>query len=177
MPCSKSELKSARLWRERNPDKVKAATRKWKTANPDAIALINARSYANHREKRIAYQRQWYLANKESIDQTVSKRRKTNPEWFLFYSAKARAKRSGIPFSITVSDIVVPSVCPVFGTPLTCGVKSVHDSSASLDRIIPELGYVKGNIAVISHRANRIKNNATLADLRILVRFLENLNQ
>ena len=39
--------------------------------------------------------------------------------------------------------------------------------------MIPELGYIKGNVWVISNKANRIKNNATLEELRLLVKNLE----
>jgi hypothetical protein len=46
-------------------------------------------------------------------------------------------------------------------------------ASPTLDKIIPELGYVRGNIAVISHRANRIKSDATLAEVLKLAAWLE----
>jgi len=35
------------------------------------------------------------------------------------------------------------------------------------------MGYVKGNVWVISHRANRIKNDATLLELEKLVTALK----
>jgi hypothetical protein len=41
-------------------------------------------------------------------------------------------------------------------------------SSPSLDRIIPERGYVPGNIRVISDRANRLKGGRNLNELRRL---------
>ena len=35
-----------------------------------------------------------------------------------------------------------------------------QDDSPSIDKIIPEKGYVKGNVAIISQLVNRVKNNA-----------------
>ena len=37
------------------------------------------------------------------------------------------------------------------------------------DKIIPSLGYIENNIAIISQRANTLKNNATLDELKIIV--------
>jgi len=44
-------------------------------------------------------------------------------------------------------------------------------TSSSIDRIIPKLGCVKENIAVISHQANVIKNNCT--DYKIFQRLAD----
>ena len=40
----------------------------------------------------------------------------------------------------------------------------------SLDRIDSSKGYVKDNIWVISHKANSIKNNATLTELKLIIK-------
>lgn len=88
-----------------------------------------------------------------------------NPEKELLKGAKKRAARYGLPFDIDVLDIVIPSVCPMLGIPLQRCEKIHGDSSPSLDRIIPALGYVKGNVMVISYRANKAKNNLTGEEL------------
>ena len=44
---------------------------------------------------------------------------------------------------------------------------------ASLDCIIPELGYVPGNVAVISRRANTIKNDATIEELELVLAYMK----
>ena len=86
-----------------------------------------------------------------------------NPVKTLLSMARYRAKRDGIVFDIVESDIVIPSHCPILGIPLHCGagVGGHLPNSPSLDKIIPELGYVRGNIAVISHKANAMKYNET----------------
>ena len=82
-------------------------------------------------------------------------------ESIMFHNAKDRAKDLGIPFAITIQDIKIPSVCPVLGIPLIHGAGLQGDGSPSLDRIVPSLGYVTGNIIVVSWLANRIKTDAT----------------
>ncbi len=54
----------------------------------------------------------------------------------------------------------------MLGIRLEPGVANSHDASPSLDRLEPTRGYVKGNVAVISYRANRIKTDATAEELQ-----------
>lgn len=97
-----------------------------------------------------------------------SLRRQANPEKMLLANAKRRAKRYGVPFSITVDDVSIPYRCPVLGIKLysNWGANHPTDNSPSLDRIVPELGYVPGNVVVISMRANRIKADANIGELQ-----------
>lgn len=93
------------------------------------------------------------------------------PEYKLWLRAKQRAKERGIFFDLKLEDIVIPKYCPILGIELK--KTNNRDTSPSLDRYIPELGYVPGNIAVISNRANQIKSNANLQELKRLVSWLE----
>lgn len=88
----------------------------------------------------------------------------------LWGPAKKRAARDEVPFDIAPADIVIPEFCPVLGIRLERGVGHVVDSSPTIDRIIAERGYVKGNIQVISHKANTMKSSATPEEL---LRFAE----
>jgi len=95
----------------------------------------------------------------------------------MWYSAKQRAERRGVPFSITPLDITIPARCPVLGVKLAIAHgadgKGPSPCSPTLDCIDPTLGYVPGNIAVVSWRANRLKSDATLAELRRLADWVE----
>ena len=90
----------------------------------------------------------------------------------FFQEAKYRAQNKNVPFTITLKYLreTAKDHCPVFGHKFVWGRsrlgkgKTTGDSP-SLDRIIPELGYVPGNVVFISHNANRIKNNATEKEL------------
>lgn len=83
---------------------------------------------------------------------------------------RCRAKTSGVPFDLTLEDLVIPSECPALGIPLNshwggATRDDVKDNCPSVDRIIPSLGYVKGNTQVISYRANRIKTDASKEEI------------
>lgn len=97
-----------------------------------------------------------------------------NPEIKMYWSAKSRAKKKGFDFNLDKEDIVIPDVCPLLGIKLKKGDGYLIDESPSLDRINKDKGYVKGNVWVISHKANTIKNNALLSELEMLV---ENLRK
>lgn len=89
--------------------------------------------------------------------------------------ARRRTKDKNVPFDIDADYLrsIIPSHCPIFGTPLEW---STHrglgccalPNSPSLDRIDPAKGYVKGNVWIISHRANTIKNDATHEELKLV---------
>lgn len=90
----------------------------------------------------------------------------------IFRGARRRAKERGIPFSISAEDVVVPDKCPVLGLTLEIsGGNHASELSPTLDRIENVLGYVKGNVLVISWRANRLKSNATIEELQLIAAF------
>lgn len=93
----------------------------------------------------------------------------------LFQNAKHRAKRHKVPFSISVNDIQIPEYCPVLGIKLEIGIGVKQFNSPTVDRLIPSLGYVKGNITVISDRANSIKTNATVDQIEAVANWMRQI--
>lgn len=68
------------------------------------------------------------------------------PEKYALYEIKRRAKLKGVPFSLTTEDILsLPGYLERRG----CTPRSLQ-----IDRIKPALGYVKGNIQILTARAN-----------------------
>ena len=96
-----------------------------------------------------------------------------NPEKRMLYAAQARASRDKIPFNLTLNDIKIPTHCPVYGTKLQYGLGSWLDNSPSLDKVVPSLGYIKGNVRVISHLANRHKNDMGVEQLEALLKYVK----
>jgi hypothetical protein len=84
----------------------------------------------------------------------------------LYKLAKGRAHKKGLEFNIELKDIHIPRKCPILKVPLICSTRY----SPSIDRIYPDKGYVKGNIAVISALANSMKANATPQELLIFAK-------
>ena len=74
--------------------------------------------------------------------------------------ARSRAISKGIPFNLTIEHLaeIWTGMCPALGIQIVSGGHLAN--SAHLDRFIPSLGYVKGNVAFISALANRIKQDA-----------------
>jgi hypothetical protein len=86
---------------------------------------------------------------------------------------KARAKKNGLEFSLTEADVTIPETCPVLGIPLYKMKGRAGPNSPSLDRIRGSEGYVPHNVRVISYRANFLKNNATVDELRSVLVYME----
>ena len=101
-------------------------------------------------------------------------KRHAKPWWRLNILAKGRAKKQKLPYDITEKDIekIWPkdNKCPILKIDFKEGASN-RDNWPSLDKIIPKKGYVKGNIAVISFRANQIKSDVT--DFNIFKRFYD----
>jgi hypothetical protein len=97
------------------------------------------------------------------------------PMIYRLLVARQRAARLGVPFDLVAADLVLPLYCPILGIPLqyTPTKKGERDYAPSLDRIRSGDGYVKGNVQVISNRANRWKSDMTLDDIRKLVAYME----
>ena len=99
---------------------------------------------------------------------------KNNIKGNMIHRAKGRAKKIGVPFDITESDIEIPERCPVFDKPFILGDQ---DWTYSIDRIVPSLGYVSGNVVIVSNKANVIKNNATAEEVLLVGNFYKNLSK
>lgn len=85
--------------------------------------------------------------------------------------AKYRSKRDSVPFALTKEYLlsIATDECPIFHTPFEWGPSGLgvghgKPNGPTLDRVEPNLGYVEGNVAFISFRANRLKDNGTMQD-------------
>lgn len=92
---------------------------------------------------------------------------------------RARSIKQKIPFNLTPEDIisVIPKdrLCPALGIPLNWSSRGgISRNSPSIDRIVPSLGYIAGNIAIISHKANSMKQDAVDSnELRLLANWMD----
>lgn len=84
----------------------------------------------------------------------------------LIKSVKNRSDENNLPFDLIAEDLIFPHKCPVLDIELDYSTNLVHSKNKpTIDKIIPELGYIKGNIQIISMLANQMKSNATNEEL------------
>ena len=129
-------------------------------------------------ERRKEFRKDEEYARKEK-ERNINKILTDNTSYkkYMLRAARQRARKFNILFNLSVNDFNIPEKCPLLNIPLVKHVgknTSGNFDSPSLDKIIPEKGYVKGNVWAISNRANMIKNNASLEELKLLVNNLEN---
>jgi hypothetical protein len=142
------------------------------------IELKYARKYSKDHRQELNEKAKEYRKSNPNFTREASKRarkkmRCDNPTRLIWLETKKRAKKRNIPFEIDISDIVIPKICPILGLELSFGIGRVHDESPSLDRIIPEMGYVKGNCYIISSKANRMKQENTLETLEKIISYIK----
>lgn len=98
--------------------------------------------------------------NKHRLADLEAAWRRRNPVKALLIGVKRRAKQKGWEFDLTEDDLTIPEVCPVLGIPLMNVRHQRTDFAPSVDRIHNDIGYVKGNVIVVSWRANRLKSDS-----------------
>jgi len=147
--------------------------------------------YERNKERILLKRKEWYQKNKELAYIDTTKRRNANPSLFREYrkrfldkhplmitlqNSRARSKKQGLPkCDLTLEyleQLPFPKVCPVLGLIIDT---SNRETSLSLDRIKPALGYVQGNVQFISMKANRMKQEASIEELELLLSYLKKL--
>lgn len=129
------------------------------------------------KEQRRAASRRWAAKNKEKRQEYYKEydsQRSVADK--LIRSAKDRATKEGIAFSITTEHFDVPSNCPICDVEMrvATGIRGGASYSPTLDKRIPHLGYVPGNVAVICKKCNSLKGDATSEHLRKIADWIEN---
>lgn len=108
-----------------------------------------------------------YPTRGESQKLATQKYLEKHPFKVQLNTIKDRCLKKGIEFDLKEEDIEVPEVCPILGIPLTTQKgQGVRFNTASIDRLDPTRGYTKDNIWVISFKANLMKNDANVDELR-----------
>lgn len=143
-------------------------------ANKTTINKRTKKYYADNKQEILEQKKEYYQRNAENIILQKSNYRKYQPEKEMLTKARARAKKHGLDFNLDLEDIQIPETCPYLKIPLVKGVAGMTDSSPSLDRIDTKKGYVKGNVEVVSWRANRLKSDMSLAEVIMIA---ERLNE
>jgi hypothetical protein len=92
--------------------------------------------------------------------------------WIVRSKGSAR-KKLRKELSVEYYQSLIVSHCPLLGIELSYELykgKYVPNNYATLDKIDPRKGYVEGNVQILSYRANTLKNDATLEELKLIVK-------
>lgn len=100
------------------------------------------------------------VSKKQWVDKSIESK--------MLNRCKSRAALKDIEFNLTPEDLVIPPNCPVLNVPFDTS----NDYTPSVDRIDPSKGYISGNIQIISNKANRMKSNATHAELLAFAKWI-----
>lgn len=160
--------------KKENMDKIVRHTKKWREKNRERFNE-NANRYRNRSEEAKQKNRDCAKAYAGANREKISQKRKNK-----YYSEKGdinlwakaktatirgRAKKAGLAFNLTpeylLSIFPGDSMCPIMGIKMSIVSGRGDRTAASVDRINPALGYVYGNVAVISFVANAIKQGET----------------
>ena len=114
------------------------------------------------------------VACRKCSRETQMEYRLQNPKAYILARVRGNAKSTGRECSLQLEDIPnIPEFCPVLPWirleyevgGMGLGMTGRKDSAPSLDRIDRSIGYVKGNVRVVSWRANSLKKDATDQEL------------
>ena len=88
---------------------------------------------------------------------------------------KARAKKKNLNYNLDTNYLVsifpTDALCPVLGVKMEFGGNKRE--SPSVDRFIPQDGYIKGNVAWLSGKANSMKSDATIEEIELLYKWMK----
>lgn len=131
--------------------------------------------YVNNKDRiNAARRRKYSLEHPNYGKYRLPKGTSKTKEYQMWLAAKGNAKRQDLPFNLDISDIVIPKYCPILGIRLKLdGNGETRMHSPSLDKVIPEKGYVKGNVCVISFQANRMKQDLTIPTILRLYDYMK----
>lgn len=123
------------------------------------------------------------IAGLNKLKHGLSRKGAKNTAYGIYFALTKRARDKGLPcdfagnpeefcgwFENRIAEL--GNKCPIFGTDFVVGAGKWVNESATVDRVIPSNGYVYGNIEIISHRANQIKNDASLKELEAICDYL-----
>lgn len=162
------------------PEKVKSRWQQWADKNRDHVNAYWRNWSKTNRPRKNATQQKWRRKNLDKQKQYRDTYYEKHLRRVMLSSAKKRARQKKLPFSLTLDDVQIPTICPVLKIQIDLSPPGEKNDmlgkgrryGPSLDRIVGSLGYVPGNVRVISWRANFIKTDATPEELRLVADFM-----
>ena len=171
----------SKKYRLENKEKITEYGKKYYQENKEKINEQAKQYRLENKEKIIEHKREYYQENKEKISEQAKQYRLENKEMWMCTASKVRAKQKNLPFNLSTEYLkeIWPedNKCPALGITMRKGDFCVTDHSPTLDRIIPKLGYIKGNVQVVSALANRIMSDATVNQVMAVAKHYEKITK
>jgi len=139
--------------------------------------LLNQKKeyYQDNKENMVDKRKKYYQDNKVTLENSRRCRKENNKEKYLLACAKERSLKNNIEFNLIEGDIEVLDVCPLLGIKMKINKKVSKYNSYTLDRIDAAKGYIKGNVQVISKKANTSKSDASIEEYEKIINNLEDI--
>jgi len=165
----------------KDPEKLSEYNKKYYQENKEKRTESYKKYYQENKEKINEHSKEYYQENKEKINEQTKQYRLENKEKWMCNTSKVRAKQKNLPFNLSTEYLkeIWPedNKCPALGITMKKGDFCVTDHSPTLDRIIPKLGYIKGNVQVVSALANRIMSDATVNQVMAVAKHYEKITK
>lgn len=160
--------------------KIKCTEREVAKANGSPTYFTGKPCKRGHLSERFVSTYTCMECSRKELYQTERERYRTSDNTLSYQlrTIKNKCKKLGIPFNITLDQIEQPEYCPVLGIKLNYawgggGGFTTKGNKASIDKLIPELGYVLGNVFVISWRANKLKSDMNFDEISGIFNYMK----
>lgn len=178
--CKLCQQEATKTWRRESTDAARVSMRKtaskykayWWSNDPREETKTRRCPHCNQTKPSIAFDECHSTADGLQSWCRECSNSRTGVKTII-QSIKSRAKKRGIKFSLVESDIIIPDECPVLGIPIYNMKGKPGPNSPSIDRVDNSKGYTPDNIQVISYRANVLKNNGTIDEVRRVLAYME----
>jgi hypothetical protein len=141
---------------QKNKEHIKREVKKRSQANPSP-SRTRAKEWAKKNPER-----------KKAASKASYHKKREDPITRMLKGAKSRAYADKREFNIDASDLILPNRCPYLGIEFEqrdSNGKLILQTCYSIDRIDSSKGYIKGNVQILSVKANRMKSDATISDM------------
>jgi hypothetical protein len=190
--CKECHSQKAKERYQKNKDIVKQKTKEYKNNHVEYYRDYGFNYRDEHKDELNSYFKERYIKYRPEIRVKQNQYRREHPEENICRRRKYRAQdnlrtllmgrcRPGRGLPIVKWQELYNDLKPIYdiGKCELCGKilemvdKKKRSDRPSIDRIIPELGYVHGNVAILCGECNRKKNNMSLDEMEHMVEWIE----
>jgi len=160
-------------WYQKNKERILEQRKQEYQQSPEKFKEKSIDNYYSNHQENLDKRKRTRVRDKEKLSAAAKTRwRSMSTEEKILKRVKERVRTQNLPFNLELSDIIIPKYCPIFNIPLFTSDK-VGPNTPSIDRVLNNLGYVKGNIRIISMKANSMKGAMTIDECETLLRYMK----